>query len=195
MDDSPSLGTTTYFSLSAWIKFSTIPPTNRYYDFAAKGVAYPNYGFRAHSLGYGEVFYASAEPALYVCATGDSVFSNTNTWYHVYGVYDGAILRFYVNGVQAAFLATTAAPTVQAAPLTIGTQRTDNTTYCMDGTIDEVRFSTIARSDEWIRFEYYNQKDLAGQLSWGPPQTFATAVRPPIDGSLASGSPLLGALT
>jgi MSHA biogenesis protein MshQ len=195
IDDSPSLGTTTHFSLSAWLKFSSIPALNRYYDIAAKGDTSANYGFRAHSLGYGEVFYTSTEPALYVCATSATVFSETGTWYHVYGVYDGNYLRFYINGVQAAFLATTAAPAVQAVPLTIGTQRTSSNAYCMDGTIDEVRFSNSARSGEWIRFEYYNQKDLAGQLSWGPQQTFATAVRPAIDGSLASGLPLLGALT
>jgi MSHA biogenesis protein MshQ len=195
IDDSPSLGTSNYFSLSAWVKFTSIPSLNRYYDIAAKGDTSANYGFRAHSLGFGEVFYTSAEPASYVCVTSGTVFSETGTWYHVYGVYDGSFLRFYINGVQAAFLATTAAPAIQAVPLTIGTQRTSNSSYCMDGTIDEVRFSDIARSGDWIRFEYFNQKDLAGQLSWGPQQTFGTAVRPAIDGSLASGLPLLGALT
>jgi MSHA biogenesis protein MshQ len=182
--DSPSLGTTTYLSLSAWLKLSTLPPINRYYEIVAKGANYANYGFRVHSVGYGEVYYASAEPALYVCATSGIVFSDTSTWYYVCGVYDGSFLRFYVNGVQAASLAATAAPVAQAAPLTIGNRNTSNTTYGLDGAL---------RSAEWIRFEYYNQKDHAGQLTWGPQQAVAAA-RSPIDGSLASSGPLFGAL-
>ncbi len=191
--DSPSLGTTTYFSISAWINLSTIPLTRQYYAIASKQLAdgtASNYDLLVSGQGYGLVQYY-ANSVWQQCSTAGTVFSNPGTWYYVCGVFDGDFLRFYVNGVQTAFFAPTAAPAVQAAPLTIGIR--NDGSYAMNGMIDELRFSDIARSGDWIRFEYYNQKDSAGQLTWGPQQMFATAIRPLLDGSLASDPPLLGA--
>ena len=198
MGTSSSLDATTRFSLSAWLMLSTIPSAGQYYEIITKRLGDANYGFRINPWGYGEAYYCTADSVWRECITAGPAVPDTGAWSYVCGVYDGDFVRFYVNGVQAAFLGADAPPAVQAAPLTLGAWSTGTVVdhgYCMDGALDEARFSTIARSGDWIKFEYYNQKDLTGQLTWGPPQTCATGVRPLLDGSLASGTPLLEALS
>ncbi len=190
VDYASSLGNTGPFSLSAWINLSTIPSTQPY-EIACKGQDCISYAFRVGVAGRGVVYYMSDESTFQQLTTTDVVFPATATWYHACGVYDGSYLRFYVNGVQQQTLATSGAPGTDLLPLVIGSLA-GQSAFCMDGVIDELRFSNIARSADWISFEYYNQKDLTGQLTWGPQQTFAT--RRLIDGSLVSGTPLLETL-
>jgi hypothetical protein len=88
-------------------------------------------------------------------------------WHHIVGVSDGAAKLLYVNGVLAATnpgtdLANFAGPNATAAvttdTMTIGRQAETGARY-WQGDLDEVRLATVARSANWIRLEYENQKE------------------------------------
>jgi hypothetical protein len=88
----------------------------------------------------------------------------TGAWHYVQGVYNGTSLFNYVDGQPYKVLATTTSPT-STTPLYIGVGEGGNT-YYFAGTIDEPRVSNIAKTNDWIKFEYANQNS---------PSTFTTA--------------------
>jgi hypothetical protein len=43
----------------------------------------------------------------------------------------------------------------------------DTITDALKGNLDEVRLSNIARSADWINFEYHNMGDAGHAVTWG----------------------------
>ncbi len=86
-------------------------------------------------------------------------------WMHVVHTYEKGNSRVYVNGVLDGVSMTASAPLAIKSParLWIGGWY-DN--YNFVGDIDEVRISKVARSADWIRLQYENQKPL--QTMVGP---------------------------
>ncbi|MHA3962388.1 MAG: LamG-like jellyroll fold domain-containing protein, partial [Candidatus Thorarchaeota archaeon SMTZ1-45] len=88
---------------------------------------------------------------------------DTDQWYHVVGVFHPSFYaRFYLNGelVDESTSGIPASVNDPDRPVRIG-RRSDNpggTSY-LDAIVDEVRVSTVARSDAWIRTQYYNQRN------------------------------------
>ena len=80
-------------------------------------------------------------------------------WVHVAHTYEKGNSRVYVNGVLDGVSMTASAPLAIKSParLWIGGWY-DN--YNFVGDIDEVRISKVARSADWIRLQYENQKPL-----------------------------------
>ncbi|MFW9853407.1 MAG: DUF2341 domain-containing protein, partial [Candidatus Thorarchaeota archaeon] len=79
-------------------------------------------------------------------------------WYHVVGVYNpSTYLRFYVNGQMVAENTTNIPSSMYDPnlPVRLGF-RSDSSSSLFDGSYDEVRISTSARSAEWISAEYQN---------------------------------------
>lgn len=82
-----------------------------------------------------------------------------NEWAHVAHVCRPGDSRLYVNGVLAGVSTRKDSPLKIASPagLWIGNWRNQNQ---FKGDLDEVRVSQVARSAEWIRLQYENQKPL-----------------------------------
>jgi len=85
---------------------------------------------------------------------------NTDTWYHVVGVYDGSTMKIYLNGALGMSTALPAGATVSAnansnIPLTFGA-RADGVSgyYEYNGTIDEAAVYTTALSPSRILAHY-----------------------------------------
>jgi hypothetical protein len=82
----------------------------------------------------------------------------TGTWYHLAGVYDGALEHLYVNGVEDA-TATSASGNLRSAAgasdYTFGDLGHSNG-RAANGVFDEIRISGSARSSNWLRTEYNN---------------------------------------
>ena len=76
-----------------------------------------------------------------------------NEWVHIAGVYDGAEIRFYLNGVLQEAQPKTGAINWQFAPVDfrIGAYHDDNEDYFFDGQIDEVRVWNVARTEDELR--------------------------------------------
>jgi len=89
-----------------------------------------------------------------------------STWYRVSCVRDTSTgkISIYINGALAS--GPTSAPTAARttpANLAVGRIQTGGNYY--NGLIDEIQISSIARSADWIKFDYYNQS--AGEITWG----------------------------
>ncbi len=97
-------------------------------------------------------------------------------FHHVCGTWDGTTARVYVDGVQSASAAFSGSlRTGQTNAAYIGRMETGSPNF-FPGTIDEVRLSQSARSANWIKASYDNQK---------PGSTFLTATpaaAPDLDG-------------
>ena len=80
-------------------------------------------------------------------------------WVHVAHTYKNGDSRVYVNGVLDGVSTSAAAPLAikQPAKMWIGGWQNN---FNFAGDIDEVRISKVARSAEWIRLQYANQKPL-----------------------------------
>jgi hypothetical protein len=83
-------------------------------------------------------------------------FKNDGNWHHIVGTWDGTTIRIYQDGVVSPTTATYSAANISdSAPIWIGLANSGGT----DGTgnYNEVRISSVARSDAWIKFEYCNE--------------------------------------
>ncbi len=96
------------------------------------------------------------------------------TWIYIVGKYNGETLYAYKNGVlQNTKYSHNGTISSGTDDLAIGTKmsRPDWTRYLFDGTIDEIRISNIARSNNWISSCYNNQNNPSNFLSFGPEET------------------------
>ncbi len=96
-----------------------------------------------------------------------------NQWYHVVGVFKpNEYSKLFLNGTQVAIRTAGVSPSMNdpSLPLRIA-RRSDASTSYVNGIVDEVRVSTIARSNDWIVSEYSNQYDPSTFYSVGPEQS------------------------
>ncbi len=156
VSDHDSLDLSEDFTIEAWIKPSVID-----HDMTAviKGNAtHLNYNFYTRNNGGGdhdEIASGFTDNENGICLT-DGVDLQTGTWYHVAVVYDldADTKMVYVNG-ELRFLADEAGtPDTYDNPLYIG-NALHATQYHFNGTIDEVRISSIARDPTEFNVEQY----------------------------------------
>ncbi len=101
-------------------------------------------------------------------------------WVHVVHAYDGKTAKLYVNGVLDNTDGSDNMKIPNTVSMYIGGWNQVAGTYDFVGDIDEVRISKVARSADWIRLQYENQKPM--QTLVGP------LVQPGNDFSLSSES-------
>lgn len=167
--DKASLDPTGDMTVEAWAKLDALPTTRSEEAYAVDkhGASNSNFVLRVSS--------SSNKPFMnWVNSSGTTYFSSydtaltTGTWYHLVGVHDGSVLRFYFNG--SATGTTTDSPTgtnyAGTSPLRFGTNSATGSTSRFPGYIDEVRISNSARSATWINTEYNNENS---------PSTFFTS--------------------
>ncbi|RZK16991.1 MAG: LamG domain-containing protein, partial [Pedobacter sp.] len=101
---------------------------------------------------------SSTRPGTGVIGSGFPLASGT--WYHIQSVFlGGNTLVTYVNGIERQ-RRTSANPANTGTSLSIGAGEGGNI-YWMNGGIDELRFSTIPKTAQWIATEYSNQNNPA----------------------------------
>lgn len=86
--------------------------------------------------------------------SGPAVLSS-GLWYHVVGSWDGSTRTVYINGAEAISSPSTGTIGSDTRPLYMGGRPGADLT---DGIVDEVRISKVARTSDWIKTEYNNQK-------------------------------------
>jgi hypothetical protein len=86
-------------------------------------------------------------------ARGESI--TDRVWYHVAATMDGQNMKIYVNGVQQASQAKTSLFNASAVPFFLGA---GDDGQGFNGAVDEAWVSSVARSADWIKMSYLNQK-------------------------------------
>jgi hypothetical protein len=133
--NAPSLQLSSGMTLEAWVKPSVI--TSAWRDLIFKDD--DNYFLMASSSSGG----LPAAGGTFATAFGTGTLQVAPpTWTHLAVTYDRVRLRFYVNGVQVASPASTAAIATSTSPLTIGGDNHYGQFFA--GTIDEVRIYNLA---------------------------------------------------
>jgi hypothetical protein len=88
---------------------------------------------------------------------GTRVSLSKSVWTYLYGTFDGSIVRLYVNGVEVSRSNTIAViPAINSKSLYFG--KGWNDIDFVNGCMDEIRLEGIARSADWIRLSYMNQR-------------------------------------
>jgi hypothetical protein len=109
-------------------------------------------------------------------ASGDGAYvSNAiptvNTWVHVAATIVGNNLKLYINGaLNGDYTINTAGALVGGtSPLYLG-RGIPIDTPTFKGTLDEVRVSNMARSENWLKTEFNNMNNPSGFISVGSEQ-------------------------
>ena len=103
---------------------------------------------------------------------------STEAWQHVVGRYDGSVIKVLRDGgaLAGGTEDSTTSAILSSLPVTsyqvnIGSYgyegHSSHTAYPFKGTMDEVRISQVARSDEWIFTAYNNQYEPGTFYSLG----------------------------
>ncbi|MFX1251620.1 MAG: LamG domain-containing protein, partial [Promethearchaeota archaeon] len=114
---------------------------------------------------------------------------SASTWYHVFLVYNQATstLKAYINGTQFGTTGSIGLASILSEFFFAGSQFFDR----LNGTLDEVRLSEVARSPAWISTAFQNQADPSNFYSIGleehmedldPPEVVAFGVYDPGNG-------------
>jgi len=82
--------------------------------------------------------------------------AQAGVWQYVVGVYDGANMHIYANGMRITGTAWSGAPLNSSGALYFGTYY--DTTLKYTGNMDEIRISNLARSSNWVWACWINQK-------------------------------------
>ena len=80
----------------------------------------------------------------------------TETWYFFFATFDGSVIRLYENGSEVSVSDPIPfEPVANAQPLLFGMSRMDS---FVNGIMDEIRIEGTARSPDWVRLSYMNQR-------------------------------------
>ena len=120
-------------------------------------IMHPSSGSRAMT------FYLSA-PGYYGVAYTPPDITN---WHYYAGTYDGATLRFFFDGLPVN-AAAAGSPPIRADTgfLTFG--RDDGLARYLNGWLDEIRISPVARSTNWIWATWFNQASNRTFIAYDP---------------------------
>jgi biopolymer transport protein ExbB len=141
------------FSLSAWVFADSLD--NSFHEIISKGDL--DYGMQLHNINKWEI-------TDFLDATGWQTVrspATAQTWKYVVGVRDGTREYLYIDGVLASDSIALRDSTGrnEAFDLCIGRQADASSRY-WNGAIDEVNMANVARSPDWIKLSYMNQKTV-----------------------------------
>jgi len=141
-------------TISAWVKHDALPTkVERYVSLGDAGVIRHD-----GANGVGQVHYYAKDQSGNSEVIRENNALTPGAWYYVVGTwsYPGSTMKLYINGVHVA----TEGHDHKKLKAS-GSSKISSSSETMDGIIDEVRVSKIARDACWIQTEYNNQKPSA----------------------------------
>lgn len=161
--DTMNASLSTTYTVSAWIKTTTVGEANVVASYRSTSSATPIYFQMDHNNadarfvvrdGAGNIATASYASAL-----------TTNTWYHLTGVRNGNTTRIYVNGVEGtsatATFGTISHNKAIIGGIVVGVGSTPQSTTLFKGAIDNLRIYNYVRTPAQIAWEYNRGAPLA----------------------------------
>lgn len=166
--DATSLKPTGDMTLETWIKMDNLPSTRSQNAtlINKNGASTEAYMLYVSTSNKPLFKWSNTTPTNYYSYYNTAL--STGTWYHLVGVKDGSTMRFYFNGSTTGTI--TGSPTGTIYSSTGSTLKYGSPGYSgrLDGIMDEIRFSNIARSATWISTEYNNQSAPSTFIkTWG----------------------------
>ena len=89
----------------------------------------------------------------------------TPGWHHLSGVYNGRTIKLFVDGAMVG--EQSGAGQIQTNTVDVAVGHISRGAARFRGTIDHIRISDIARSDDWIKTEYQNLVNPSGFIRIG----------------------------
>jgi hypothetical protein len=148
----------TAITLSAWVKHDNVTNrTERYISLANRFVIRHDGN---HDVGELDFYIREGATSTSEHIRLIDVLTN-DTWFYVTGTWDGTEMKLYLDGSERLNLFPSITPDDPAYGFI---SQSDET---MDGNIEEVRISSVARDSSWIATEYNNQNSPGTFLSLG----------------------------
>ena len=168
VSDSAALRLTTGMTLSAWVNPSTTALAWR--EVIYKGS--DTYYLEASSP-FNGAWAAGGTVGTNVTAYGPTALTN-NAWSHLAATYDGAVLRLYINGVEAGQVLRSGALATSSFPMEIGGNGLNGQFF--QGKIDEVRLYNVALTPAQIQVDMSTPLGAIGDTTApSAPGTLSTA--------------------
>ncbi len=143
------LGGRAALSVSAWVRLDAIGGDGVVLTQRSGGTTY----FDLSVTGAGAVA-ATVETTGSGTVTASGGTVGTGAWHHVAAVWDGSLLRAYLDGVEVGQQPATGQLTAPTDGIAIGAAA--DGAGPIDGIVDEVRLATTARSAAWVAAEHAN---------------------------------------
>ena len=158
----PAFDLTTQITIAAWVRLDT--DESGIYTIASKG-----YSFWLYLDNYGKstVFYC--EGLVRPVQSSINIFDKQ--WHHIAVVYNGAERALYIDGIKAAFRATTGAMALNNEYLLVGNNELNEENNNFKGMIRELRIYSERLSDDqilWLsKTDNYSPQPFKGQNNVG----------------------------
>ncbi|PKM92429.1 MAG: hypothetical protein CVU81_00505, partial [Euryarchaeota archaeon HGW-Euryarchaeota-1] len=146
-----SLNGMSQLTLEAWINYLALPAN--YYALTGKEI---QYRFALKSNGKINFVVATANNGWCTSGTYTSDVSLSPGWHHIVGVYDGTIVKLYIDGVYAAQGSQNISGNITTTQNIFGIGHQVGNGNYFNGTIDEVRIYNKALSAAEIQMSYYS---------------------------------------
>jgi hypothetical protein len=140
----PQFNITNDITIEAWVKMATIGGDQKIVT--KFGDILNDDAYSLHTVNGEPQFQLKFGPTWVIASAGMTL--NVNEWYHVVGIYDGATMKIYVNGVEQSSIAQTGIFEASASTFKIGGWAGVES---WNGSIDEVRVWNAARTETEIR--------------------------------------------
>ncbi len=158
-----SLDLTAGMTIEAWVKWNDFKNFGTIVDkMAGGGVAPSNYYMWSYAGGTIRAGIGNGTAHNGVDFTGSL---SIDQWYHVVFKADGSSLYLYINGLEEATAGQTITPNANDQPVRISKYSTSG--FTLDGLIDEVRISDVARSSDWLLASFNNQSPDVSNATFG----------------------------
>jgi hypothetical protein len=160
---SPAMSSAAAMTWSAWIKSSS----GGSYQMITSAVNANYYELRLDSSNHADLVWNYPGTGNYGDIHGSTTLTD-GIWHYLVGTYDGASMRLYVDGTQIGSSAMAGFST----PFTsfeMGGRQGDSS-YPFNGSLDDVRYSKVSRSTDWIATEFNNQNSPGTFFTEGPQQ-------------------------
>jgi hypothetical protein len=158
---STKLDITEAITISAWVKATNWSGSTR---ILVKGLSSNNdaaqYGLRDNSLG---------QTAMDINGSHNATASDpaVDTWVLIHGTYDGSSVLQYQDGLQVGSTSKSGPINTSTEAIKMGKGVTATPGF-LTGSLDEVRLQKVARSQDWIKLEFENQKSAQTLIQLTP---------------------------
>ena len=156
-------------TISAWVYPTTLGGGARVCSIGTTGIAE---GYQLALAAPNKFRYGSSSGSVSSTSTLSS-----NTWQQIAAAWDGTSVQFYLQGAAAGTAAYAFYPQNNGTTFNIG--KSVWTPSAWNGTVDEVRISSVTRSAGWVATEYNNQSNPSAFAGLGSEGSTPVVVTPP----------------